>query len=137
MIKYLNRHQIPRRGHQPGVDNLLYSDLDREFLTSRFEAGMGLHRIAPEAGSSTTAVKDSLRRLGLMHLLKSTRPPDPACASKEELARLYAEEKLSLEEIGKRLGTSRTKVRADLSRLGLRPYSRPGFKPTDGTWVTD
>lgn len=29
---------------------------------------------------------------------------------------------------------SRTKIRSDLSRFGIRPYARPGFRLTDGAW---
>ena len=75
-----------------------------------------------------------MRRHGLTERTATVLPPEPPCATPDELRSLY-ESGLPLEAIGIRLGVSRTKVRSDLSRFGIRPYARPGFRLTDGAWA--
>lgn len=134
--RWLAAYGIPRRGHQPGLDNLLYDDrLSRDFVNRRMAERANLADIAREVGCTITAVRLAVARHGLEDGVEGVRPPRPPCASADELRVLY-EIGLSLQEIGSRLGVSRTKVRADLSRFGIRPYTRPGFRKTDGTWRT-
>lgn len=134
VVRWLAANDIPRRGHRPGVDNLLYEELlTAESLARRLEERASLTDIAREAGCTITAVRAALRRHGLEERAANVRPPQPPCAGPEQLRSLY-ESGLSLEAIGIRLGVSRTKVRSDLSRFGIRPYARPGFRLTDGAW---
>lgn len=134
VVRWLAANDIPRRGHQPGVDNLLYEELlTAEVLARRLGERASLTDIAREAGCTITAVQAALRRHGLEERAATVRPPQPPCAGPEQLRSLY-ESGLSLEAIGVRLGVSRTKVRSDLSRFGIRPYARPGFRLTDGAW---
>jgi transposase-like protein len=128
---------IPRRGHRPGVDNVLYDErLTPEFLSLRLSEHASVKDIAREVGCSNTAVRGALTRCGLGEAIEGIRPPRPPCAPASELRHLY-EAGLSLDAIAGRLGVSRTKVRADLSRFGIRPYARPGFRATDGTWTDE
>lgn len=137
VTRWLAANDIPRRGHQPGVDNLLYDKvLTADFMARRLRERASLTDIAREAGCTITAAQAALRRHGLQEQGSTVRPPEPPCAPVEDLRSLY-ESGLSLEHIGARLGVSRTKVRADLSRFGIRPYSRPGFRPTDGAWAPE
>ena len=134
--RWLAAYGIPRRGHRPGVDNLLYEErLTAEFLARRLSEHASVNDIAREAGCSNMAVRRALERCGLDEAVEGIRPPRPPCASAAELRQLH-ESGLSLEAIAGRLGVSRTKVRADLSRFGIRPYTRPGFRATDGAWTT-
>lgn len=134
VTRWLAANDIPRRGHQPGVDNLLYEELlTAEILARRLGERASLTDIAREAGCTITAVRAALRRHRLEERAATVRPPQPPCAGAEQLRSLY-ESGLSLEAIGVRLGVSRTKVRSDLSRFGIRPYARPGFRLTDGAW---
>jgi transposase-like protein len=124
--RLLHRHGIPTRRARPGVDNLLYLEaLPEEVVRTRAESGTTLIELALEGGCSTTAAKGAARRAGVSGQLPGSRPPEDLCASPEELRRLYGEEHLSLEAIAARLGVSRIKVRADLDRAGIRPYTRP------------
>lgn len=135
VTRWLAANDIPRRGHQPGVDNLLYEELlTAELLARRLGERASLTDIAREAGCTITAVQVALRRHRLEEHAANVRPPEPPCAAAEVLRSFY-EGGLSLEAIGVRLGVSRTKVRSDLSRFGIRPYARPGFRMTDGAWT--
>lgn len=133
--RWLAAYGIPRRGHRPGVDNLLYEErLTAEFLSRRLSEHASVNDIAEESGCSNMAVRCALERCGLDEAVEGIRPPRPPCASAAELRQLY-ESGLTLDAIASRLGVSRTKVRADLSRFGIRPYTRPGFWATDGVWT--
>ena len=133
--RWLIAYGIPRRGHEPGIDNLLYEDLlTPEFLERRLRERISVNDIAREVGCTSPAVKLAIAKHGLTKRTATVRPPDPPCATPEQLRALY-ESGLGLEAIGVRLGVSRTKVRSDLSRFGIRPYSRPGFRLTDGAWA--
>ncbi len=91
--------------------------------------------IARECGCSLGTVRAAVRRLHLEDLAPHVRPPAPPCASAENLRTLYVDQAMSLESIAKGVGHEPTKVRADLSRFGIRPYRRPGFRETDGAWA--
>ncbi len=137
VVRWLAANDIPRRRHQPGVDNLLYEELlTAEFMARRLGERASLTDIAREAGCTITAVQAALRRHGLEERAANVRPPQPPCAGPEQVRSLY-ESGLSLEAIGVRLGVSRTKIRSDLSRFGIRPYARPGFRLTDGAWGSE
>ncbi|MGH9225213.1 MAG: hypothetical protein ACRD2W_15850 [Acidimicrobiales bacterium] len=136
VTRWLAAADIPRRGHRPGIDNVLYEEqLTSDFLSLRLAERASIRDIAREVGCSVSAVRRALTRSGLGGAIDGVRPPRPPCAPVEELRRLYGAG-LSLEAIAGRLGVSRTKVRADLSRYGIRPYARPGFRATDGAWTT-
>jgi AraC-like DNA-binding protein len=136
VVRHLELCGIDRRGTRPGVDNLLYEEvLTPECLRRRLEERANVNDIAREAGCSTTAAHLALRRHGLGHLISPIRPPEPPCATAGELRRMFVDEKMSMNAIGRALGVSKTKVRADLSRFGIRPYSRPGFRATDDAWA--
>lgn len=135
VVRWLTAYGIPRRGHQPGVDNLLYEDeLTADFLAQRLAERASMVDIAKEVGCAITAVRLAVARAGLDDNLAGVRPARPPSAPPDELRRLY-DSGLPLEAIAARLGVSRTKVRADLSRFGIRPYARPGFRQTDGAWA--
>jgi len=132
--RWLRAYGIARRRHRPGVDNLLYEELlTAEFLSRRLAERASDKDIAREVGCTNTAVRLALVRHRLVADVRRVRPPRPPCAPAEELRRLR-DSGLSLDAIAAQLGVSRTKVRADLSRFGIRAYSRPGFRHTDGTW---
>lgn len=135
VARWLKNHGIPRRGHQPGVDNLLYeAELTPEVLRRRLSERASQADLAREAGATTTVVRLAIDRAGLGDHRAGVRRPAPPSAPAEELRRLY-EAGLPLEAMASRLGVSRTKLRADLSRFGIRPYARPGFRQTDGAWA--
>lgn len=135
--RWLAAYGIPRRGPRPGVDNLLYEErLTPGFLRQRLSERISVNDIAKEVGCTNTAVRRALERCGLDEAIEGVRPPRPPCAPAAELRRLY-DSGLSLEAIAGHLGVSRTKVRADLSRFGIRPYTRPGFRATDGVWTDE
>lgn len=128
---------IPRRGIRPGVDNLVYEqELTAGLLKQRHEEGANIKDIAREVGCTDTAVSNAFRRQGRGHLMSSIRPPEPPCAPAVELQRMFSEEQMSMSAIGRALGVSKTKVRSDLSRFGIRHYSRPGFRATDDAWAS-
>lgn len=134
VCRWLAAYGIARRGHRPGVDNVLYEErLTPEFLALRLSEHASVKDIAREVGCSNTAVRRALTRCGLGGAINGLRPPRPPCAPAAELRRLY-EAGLTLEAIARHVGVSRSKVRADLSRFGIRAYTRPGFRATDGAW---
>ncbi len=135
--RWLAAYGIPRRGPRPGIDNVLYEErLTPELLRQRLSEHMSVNDIAREAGCTNRAVRRVLELCGLDDAIDGVRPPRPPCAPAAELRQLY-ESGLSLEAIAGRLGVSRTKVRADLSGFGIRPYTRPGFRATDDKWTDE
>lgn len=136
VVRHLERCDIPRRGTCPGVDNLLYKELTANYLKMRVAEKANVRDIAKEVGCSTTAVTLAFRREGLESLVSPIRPPEPPCAPAKDLKRMFVKEKMSMLAIGRALGVSKTKVRADLSRFGIRPYTRPGFRATDNAWAS-
>lgn len=66
VVRWLAANDMPRHGHQPGVDNLLYEELlTAEVLARRLGERASLTDIAREAGCTITAVQAALRRHGL------------------------------------------------------------------------
>lgn len=137
VVRHLESFDIPRRGTRPGVDNLVYEqELTAGYLKKRLQEGANMRDIARDVGCTSTAVANAFRRQGLGHLVSPIRPPEPPCAPAGELRRMFVEDKMSMLAIGRALDVSKTKVRADLSRFGIRHYSRPGFRATDDAWAT-
>lgn len=78
-VPVVGRPRHPRRGHQAGVDNLLYEDvLTPAFLERRLAERASVADIAREVGCTSPAVRNALRRHDLAHLAPSDiRPPNP------------------------------------------------------------
>lgn len=133
--KYLAACGIRARGHQAGVDNLLYEDLlTADHLTQRLAERAshadrpGVWVLARHGAGSRPAPPSrrpcSSRAPPRSSLCLSRKPANPVCRS-SYVAGIH----------GQGVGHEPTKVRADLSRFGIRPYRRPGFRETDGAWA--
>lgn len=136
VVRHMEACGIVRRGTRPGVDNLLYEqELTAGYLEKRLGERANVCDIAREVGCSIGPVHLAIRRHGLGRLISPVRPPEPPCATAEELRLMFVEKQMSMNAIGRVLGVSKTKVRADLSRFGIRHYARPGFRATDDAWA--
>lgn len=123
----LHRHGISVR--PPGARRApSLAPLTKELLTQLYVVeGLSAAAVAAKVGGSDVRVLGALRRYGLPVRSRGGRPEVPV--TDDQLAELYAVQRLSHEAIAARLGTTTNAVRVRVRAAGIRRTPLPRPKP--------